>query len=61
VRYQPLDEIVEEKSLLPHCPLSWEEIYADWKKDDLKYYWRQLPLKLSPWNDKLLRPRRRIC
>ena len=61
VRYQPLDEIVEEKSLLPHCPLSWEEIYADWQTDDLKYYWRRLPLVLSPWNDELLQPRRRIC
>lgn len=35
VRYQPADEPVEAKSLLPHCALSWEEIYAGWERDDL--------------------------
>jgi hypothetical protein len=28
VRYQPISEIIEEKSLLPHCGLSWQDIYA---------------------------------
>ena len=27
---------------------TWEETYADWKRDDLKYYWRDLPLRLKP-------------
>ncbi|MCK9588681.1 MAG: phytanoyl-CoA dioxygenase family protein, partial [Terrimicrobiaceae bacterium] len=39
VRYQPADEPVEQKSLMPHCDLAWEEIYAGWKSGDLKYYW----------------------
>jgi hypothetical protein len=26
-------------------PLSWEDIYAGWKSDALKYYWRRLPLR----------------
>lgn len=60
-RYQAVDESVEAKSLLPHCELTWEEIYADWKSDDLKYYWRKLPLHLSPWDDNYLKPARRIC
>jgi hypothetical protein len=25
-------------------PLTWEEVYADWRSDALRYYWRQLPL-----------------
>ncbi len=61
VRYQPLAEEVEFKSLLPHCTLSWDEIYAGWRRDDLKYYWRRLPLKISPWDETLLQPKRRIC
>jgi ectoine hydroxylase-related dioxygenase (phytanoyl-CoA dioxygenase family) len=61
VRYQPVDEPVEPRSLLPHCSLSWDQIYADWHADDLKYYWRNLPLSLAGWDPTLLQPARRIC
>jgi|UniRef100_UPI00404B7DF5 hypothetical protein len=61
VRYQAIDEPVDESSLNPHCPLKWEEIYADWKSDDLKYYWQKLPLNRSAWNHDFLKPGRRIC
>jgi hypothetical protein len=61
VRYQPLDEPVESRSLLPHCGLSWEQIYADWQADDLKYYWRSLSLTPAGWDPALLQPTRRIC
>ena len=61
VRYQPADEPVEEKSLLPHCALAWEDIYANWKRDDIKYYWRALDLQPAPWDPTLLQPSRRIC
>jgi hypothetical protein len=37
-------------------PLSWDEVYRDWRSDTLKYYWRGLPLSLKPfdpvWFDK---------
>jgi hypothetical protein len=61
VRYQPLAEPVELKSLLPHCDLSWEEIYAGWAHKDLQYYWQDLPLHMAEWDDTLLQPKRRIC
>lgn len=61
VRYQPVSEIVEYKSLIPHCELSWDQIYSGWETQDLQYYWRRLPLKLSPWDDTLRQPKRRIC
>lgn len=61
VRYQPLDEPIEAKSLLPHCDLTWEQIYAGWQHDDLKYYWHNFPIQLSSWEDSYLQPRRRIC
>ena len=61
VRYQSADEPIEQKSLRPHCELSWEQIYADWQQDDLKYYWRKGELALSPWEDHYLQPSSRIC
>jgi hypothetical protein len=61
VRYQSIEEPVEARSLLPHCDLTWEEIYAGWQREDLKYYWRKLSLQLSPWQDDYLQPKRRIC
>jgi ectoine hydroxylase-related dioxygenase (phytanoyl-CoA dioxygenase family) len=27
---------------------SWEEMYANWHADDLKYYWKGMPLKFQP-------------
>lgn len=48
-------------AVLVHCALPWEDIYADWAQDDLKYYWREFPLALSAWNDSLIQPGRRIC
>lgn len=27
---------------------SWEKTYADWRSDDLKYYWKTLPLVFQP-------------
>jgi hypothetical protein len=27
---------------------SWSDVYRDWSSDELKYYWTELPLELSP-------------
>jgi hypothetical protein len=32
---------------------SWERTYADWQSDDLKYYWRALPLAFQPSRSEL--------
>jgi hypothetical protein len=32
---------------------SWEKIYSGWASNDLKYYWKQLPLNLSPSKSQL--------
>jgi ectoine hydroxylase-related dioxygenase (phytanoyl-CoA dioxygenase family) len=34
---------------------SWEKTYAGWTSDELKFYWRKLPLKLQPSKAGLLR------
>lgn len=61
VRYQLLSDPIEEKSLKPHCELTWEQVYADWKSDDLKYYWQRQTPELIPWEDGYTQPGRRIC
>ena len=61
-RYQPVDGDIEEKSLLPHCQvLGWDDIYRDWRNQDLKYYWKRKDLTLSPWDESLRWQKARIC
>jgi ectoine hydroxylase-related dioxygenase (phytanoyl-CoA dioxygenase family) len=57
VRYQLLSEPFNLDNANPDGqPLSWDEVYAGWKSDDLKYYWQRLELNLLPfdrvWFDK---------
>jgi hypothetical protein len=51
-RFQSYDEVVSPLEIVfPNQAKggrSWESTYADWKHDDLKYYWRDLPLRLKP-------------
>lgn len=44
-RYQRASEPISEVSMRPYSGCgSWDEIYADWQSDGLKYYWaRQRP------------------
>jgi hypothetical protein len=32
---------------------SWENTYSAWESDDLKYYWKGLPLQFKPSKDEL--------
>lgn len=61
VRYQPASEPIEAKSLTNHAEADWDDIYADWETEDLQYYWRQTTPRISPWDDSLPQPGRRIC
>ena len=51
-RFQSYDEAVAPLQIVfPNRAKggrSWETTYADWEHDDLKYYWRDLPLRLKP-------------
>jgi len=51
-RFQSYDEAVSPLEIVfPNQAKggrTWEATYADWKHDDLKYYWRNLPLRLKP-------------
>jgi ectoine hydroxylase-related dioxygenase (phytanoyl-CoA dioxygenase family) len=51
-RFQSYDEAVSPLEIVfPNQAKggrTWEDTYAGWKHDDLKYYWRDLPLRLKP-------------
>ena len=51
-RYQCAHEPVLQRSLLPHMGVTtWEEVYAGWESDDLKYYWSDLETTITDVND----------
>ncbi len=62
LRYQSATDEIEEKSLVPHMNVAdWEEIYAGWKNEKLKYYWRSKDLHLSAWDNSLMQGKERLC
>lgn len=51
VRYQLVSEPFNIDNANPDGqPLSWQQVYADWRSDALKYYWQRLPLSLKPFD-----------
>ena len=51
VRYQLVSEPFNIDNANPDGqPLSWQEVYADWRSDTLQYYWQRLPLSLKPFD-----------
>ena len=53
-RYQPEGHDTTERCLRPHFEReSWDDIYRDWDREDLKYYWRDRKINLVPWNSGL--------
>jgi ectoine hydroxylase-related dioxygenase (phytanoyl-CoA dioxygenase family) len=50
-RYQCEGEPASDLVLQPHFQrLSWEQIYAGWESDELKYYWRDLDFPVVPYD-----------
>jgi hypothetical protein len=60
-RYQPINQPIEERSLLPHGPYEWDEIYREWNRDDLKFYWKNYQMERSPWDEKIRWQKDKIC
>ena len=53
-RYQAEGEEATERCLRPHFErMEWQDIYRDWDREDLKFYWREKNIKLVPWNPEL--------
>lgn len=58
VRYQLLSEPFNPDNANPDAqPLAWSDIYANWKSQDLQYYWQRLPLTLTSFNQTWLNKR----
>jgi Phytanoyl-CoA dioxygenase (PhyH) len=50
-RYQRLSDPVAEVSVATYGNMcSWDEMYAGWKADDLKYYWRRQGARVVPFD-----------
>jgi hypothetical protein len=47
-RFQSFDRPVNPGTLVFTGRSSWEETYADWPSDELKYYWMGMPLEFKP-------------
>ncbi|MFC5651415.1 phytanoyl-CoA dioxygenase family protein [Paenibacillus solisilvae] len=60
-RYQPVNEVIEGASLLPHGPFTWEELYKGWQSEDLKYYWSKQALSLSTFDESIRWQKDKIC
>lgn len=51
VRYQRVSEPFNpDNANLDGQPLAWDDVYAGWRSDALKYYWKRLPLTLKPFD-----------
>ena len=58
-RYQAFGNPIAEQMLTPHlsnlADYGWEEVYANWESDELKYYWKTYDLdvskKIETWGD----------
>ena len=51
-RYEAFGIPIAEQMLIPHLSnlvkdYGWEDVYANWETDDLKYYWKKYELKVS--------------
>ena len=52
-RYQPVSAPIGEKYLgMSHQMRDWDDLYAGWTGDELKYYWRHLDLDIVPFTYK---------
>ena len=50
-RYQRASEVITDQELLPHrVPFTWEQVYQGWKSDKYQFYWKELPLKVVPFD-----------
>ena len=60
VRYQLVSEPFNIDNANPDGqPLSWDDVYAGWRSDALKYYWQRLPLTLEAIRPRMVRQARR--
>jgi ectoine hydroxylase-related dioxygenase (phytanoyl-CoA dioxygenase family) len=54
-RFQDARRIVNPSNLVfaGESGKSWEKTYAGWRSDELKFYWKRIPMTLKPSKDEL--------
>jgi ectoine hydroxylase-related dioxygenase (phytanoyl-CoA dioxygenase family) len=53
-RFQDVARPIDPANLVfPGGGTSWDTTYAGWRSDELKYYWKRIPLRFSPSRSEL--------
>lgn len=61
-RYQRLSDPIAEVSVRTYGDMfTWDEVYADWKRDDLKYYWLRQGATIVPYDRQYYDTRDRLA
>ncbi|TVX96059.1 phytanoyl-CoA dioxygenase family protein [Cohnella terricola] len=62
-RFQALKPgvVIEPRSLLPHGPYTWEELYEGWQHKDLQYYWENVGFRYSEFDETIRWQKEKIC
>ncbi len=61
-RYQRLSDPIADVSVRTYGDMfAWDEVYADWKRDDLKHYWIREGAKIVPYDRQYYDRRDRIA
>lgn len=63
-RYQPCSQEIDPSSLHVHGlgdSVTWADIYENWSNEALMYYWKDLDLKKSEWNEQMRWQKDKIC
>jgi hypothetical protein len=61
-RYQRLSDPIADVSVRTYASMcTWDETYADWRQDDLKYYWQRPDVKIVPFDRSHYEKRDRIA
>lgn len=61
MRFQPVGQPIEPRSLVPHGPFEWSELYAGWTRSDLQYYWQDIQFKYRPFDESIRWQQEKIC
>lgn len=62
-RYQALKPTteIESRSLDPHGPFTWDDLYEGWQSQDLQYYWKKSDFQFKPFDESLRWQKEKIC
>jgi len=62
-RYQSLRSgaMIEPRSLLPHGPFAWEELYEGWSRKELQHYWEKAEFRYTEFDESIRWQKEKIC